>query len=289
MPTLTQPSEQALLWLSTWRSALSFADRWGAVAPMSGGYDFVKNGAIHNLFNVSGYATYCTREPYGIDRDNKINGAWLKDHGFDWVTVQGRGTHTILMGEMPKIGRFFADHPRDMYPKQVYARKAGSMYVEAAPDAAASIKRGWPRTEGYKGAHKWDRERPLSLGAFRWVRLAPLRPWKQKVKDPATGKEVEKAIVQTVWAENKGNNLIELTSQNARVVAIYLHPKMVDFSKPVRIVANGETVFEEEVEPDLFRMLNVVREFYDRGRIYHAVVTVKIGTDKEVPVPKRQS
>jgi pimeloyl-ACP methyl ester carboxylesterase len=260
----------------TWRSAMGFPDMWAAVAPMSGGYNFVKNAAIYNLFNVAGYATYCTREPYGIDRDNKINGVWLKDQGFDWVSVQGRGSHTILMAEMPKISRFFTEHPRDMYPKQVYLRRSGRLLRDTAPDLAASIKRGWPRVEGWNGAHTWNRERPIDQGMAFWVRLIEPRPL------------IEKPIVQTVWAENKGDNLIELTTSNVRRLMIYFHPKMIDFDRPVRIVANGKSVFEEKIEVDMFKMLNIAREFDDRGRIYHGMALVKIPDDGEVPIPKRK-
>lgn len=271
----------------TWRSAMGFPDVWAAVAPMSGGYNYVKNASIHNLFNVAGYATYCTREPYGIDRDNKINGVWLKDQGFDWVSVQGRGIHTILMAEMPKIAKFFREHRRDMYPRQVYLRRSGRLYRDIAPDLAASIKRGWPRVEGWKGAHKWDRERPIDTSMAFWIRMIEPRPLFELV-DNEKGEAVKKPIVQTVWAENKGDNVIELTTKNVRRLRIYFHPKMIDFQRPVRIVANGKAVFEKKIAVDMFKMLNVAREFDDRGRIYHGMALVSIADDGEVPVPKRR-
>ena len=102
------------------------------------------------------------------------------------------------------------------------------------------------------------------------------------------GEEVRKAIVQTVWAENKGDNLIELTTKNVRRLKIYLHPRMVDFDRPVRSVANGKSVFRNRVAVDMSGMLSLAREFDDRGRVYHGMALVKIDDDGEVPVPKRE-
>ncbi len=45
----------------SWRSGLWMADRWGAVSPMSGGYDYVKDKQIYVLVNVPGYATFGTK------------------------------------------------------------------------------------------------------------------------------------------------------------------------------------------------------------------------------------
>lgn len=61
---------------------------------------------------------------------------------------------------------------------------------------------------------------------------------------------------------------------------------MVDFSRPVEIIANGNTVFKEIVEPDMKTMLELVREFDDRGRIFYAAVDVEIADDAEVPEPR---
>jgi hypothetical protein len=40
------------------------------------------------------------------------------------------------------------------------------------------------------------------------------------------------------------------------------------------------------VQPSLKTMLELVREFDDPGRIFHAALDVEITTDKEVPEPK---
>jgi hypothetical protein len=61
---------------------------------------------------------------------------------------------------------------------------------------------------------------------------------------------------------------------------------MVDFGKDVTIVANGKVVFAGRVTADLATMLQLVREFDDRGRVFHAAVDVAIDGDQTVPEPR---
>jgi hypothetical protein len=77
-----------------------------------------------------------------------------------------------------------------------------------------------------------------------------------------------------------------LQSENVRKIRIYLHPKMVDFSKPVIVEVNGKVLAKADVQPRLKTMLELAREFDDPGRIFHAALDVEITTDKEVPEPK---
>ena len=88
-----------------------------------------------------------------------------------------------------------------------------------------------------------------------------------------------------ISAQNLGANHFELVSENARKVRIYLHPKMVDFGKPVGVTANGEKVFDAKVTPSPVTMLELAREFDDRGRIFWAAIDVEIATDRSPGEP----
>jgi len=85
-----------------------------------------------------------------------------------------------------------------------------------------------------------------------------------------------------VVAKNLGDNNFEVTSDQVRELAIHLHPKMIDFAKPVRITVNGDKLFDAKVEPDPAHMLDLVREYDDRGRVFWAKVVVQVKTDREV-------
>ncbi len=247
----------------TWRSGIGLADRWGAVSPMSGGYDYVKDKQVYTLFNVPGYATYGKREPYQINEFNNIIRKWMEAHAYPWVNRECEGGHEIFPDEIEPVWKFFAERPRDLYRKRVYARAGGSLEYAKA-DANAQ----------WRKEHTWTAGRPIPASTVHWLRLVPL---------PADTPP-EKAV-QSVWAVNKGDNSFEIVSENARRLRIYLHPKMVDFAKPVKVVANGKTAFEKRVAPDLRTMLELVREFDDRGRVFHAAIEFEVAGDGAVPEP----
>ena len=64
----------------SWRSAIHIPDRFGAVSPMSGGYDYVKDKQVFTMVNVPGYATCGTKERgelYDIDKFDRIIGKFM--------------------------------------------------------------------------------------------------------------------------------------------------------------------------------------------------------------------
>jgi hypothetical protein len=249
----------------SWRSGIWLGDRWGAVAPMSGGYDYVESEAVCLLVNVPGYAIWGTREPYGIAGFNRKIRDWMTAHNFDWVNVQKKGGHQIYLDEIQKAADFFAARPRDLYPAVVYARGVRSLCWD---DPGNSTK--WERE------HTWDPGRPIPRSTFHWVRLLP--------RDEA---EEDPSIDQRVWAVNEGGNRLVLTTSGVQRLRLLLHPRMVDLARPVTVVVNGEVVHEGVVEPDARTMLELVQEFDDRARIYHAALELTIDSEAEVPPPVR--
>jgi hypothetical protein len=82
------------------------------------------------------------------------------------------------------------------------------------------------------------------------------------------------------------NNRFRVTAENARRLRLYLHPKMADLARPVEVTVNGKVVFHKAVAPSLRTMLELVREFDDRGRVFHAAVDVEVPGDRPVPEPR---
>ncbi len=243
----------------SFRSALMLPDRFGAVSPQSGGYDFVENGSIGNLLSVPGYAIWGSSEPYGINTDNRTNAEWGKQHGLDWKFVEKNGGHTIYQDELPAMAGFFNDHPRNLYRDSVYISQGGEMKFVKTWEI-----KGWPEHTVY------FEKRPLRWNLRQWVEIAP---------------RTDSTDLQTLLAKNTGDNRIEITSNNVRNVKLLLHPNLVDFSQPVVVKVNGKVFFEKMVEPNPNLMLELAREFDDRGRIFHACIDLNIDTDQEVVIP----
>ncbi|MBK8975771.1 MAG: hypothetical protein IPM29_07580 [Planctomycetes bacterium] len=249
----------------SWRTALTMSDRFGAIAPMSGGYDYVARGELPRLFDVPGYATFGRVEPYGIADFNRRMRGWLAAHGYDhWRIVEKDGGHEIFADELPAVAAFLLAHPRDPYPPAVYAA-AGATPSWATAD----------RNERWGVEHTWIDGRPIPQSIAHWLELAP---------NPALPPgELQQALARV----DRGANRIDVTSRGVRGFRLHLHPRLVDFGRPLRVVANGETVFAGRVEPDLAALLRRIRAFDDRGRGCHATVECAVWTDAAVPVPMR--
>lgn len=247
----------------TWRSALWFADRWAAVSPMSGGYDYVKSGDVFNLVNVRGFAICGEQEPYEIREFNEKIAMWMGERRYPWSFAVVPGGHEIFPDEVARIAAAFVECRRDLYRKRVWAR-VGGLRLEAAESNPQ-----WGTT------HTWTAGRPLDLSTAHWLRFC----------DVPKGTPPDKHL-QKAFGEVKDGNRIELTCENVRRIRVLLHPRMVDFTAPVTIVANGKVAFEGGVQPNLASMLRLVREFADRGRVFWVQVEIQVEGDREVPEPR---
>lgn len=244
----------------SYRSALSFPDRFGAVSPHSGGYDYVEKKAIGNLLNVPGYAVWGVREPYGINKDNRTNSVWAKTRGLKWTFVEKDGGHEIYQDELPNVAKFFNENPRDLYRKQVYLRQGGAMkFVKTW-----QIK-GWPEHTIY------HESKPLRWNMRHWLQVEPR---------PDLGEPL------TVLARKTGQNKFEIASRNVRQLSVFLHPDQVDLQQPVAVSINGDELFNSVVETSPALMFDLAREFDDRGRVFWARIDLEVTTDQDIEIPE---
>lgn len=74
-----------------------------------------------------------------------------------------------------------------------------------------------------------------------------------------------------IEAEMSGDNVIRVKTENVKGFSIWLHPKMVDFARPVTVVLNGARQ-EHVVRPSLLDALRSYERKKDWGLIYHAEI-----------------
>ena len=236
----------------SWRAGLIFTDRFGAVAPQSGGYTSWIEGSvsIRRLYNTPGYGTWGQTEPYELDATNRALRDWLAAASFDWVMIEKSGGHTIYQDEQPKIAKFFADRPRDMYRKSQFALASRTL----------SIAKPWASNDVH--GHVFDPDQPLTYAQQRWVELYP------RADD----------LTQEFFGEISGNTYT-FTTKNVEKMRVLVHPKLVDVAAPIKVIVNDDTVFEGIVPPNPLEMIRRVRLFDDRGRIYWGGVDIDITTD----------
>jgi dienelactone hydrolase len=75
------------------------------------------------------------------------------------------------------------------------------------------------------------------------------------------------------WAENDGKNTITVTGTKKNFT-IYFHPDMVDYSQPVKIIADGTEVFNGEIKSSMGTLLETAEKYYDPKMYFTAKVVV---------------
>ena len=244
----------------SWRTALTYGDHYAGFSPMSGGYsEWAANGTLRNLWTTVGYNTWGEIEPYDLDKTNVILHDWLTAHKYNWQGGQVPGEHPIGTSAFPAIADLFTKNPRNMYRADTWYSARGAMQY-----TANWVVAGWPK-------QTINLARPLMYNLRHWIRVTP-RP------------DFMGAL--TFSGKVLPDNHLDIVAENVRQMKVMLHPMMgLDLTKPVVITVNGKEAFNDVVAPDRKQMLELVREFDDRGRLFHGFVDLTVATDSPVPDP----
>ena len=79
----------------------------------------------------------------------------------------------------------------------------------------------------------------------------------------------------SIEAINRGDNTIDINTQNVQRFTVWLHPKMIDVTKPVAINVNGKPRFSDNVTPSIATALDSYTRRNDWGLIYP--IKIEIG------------
>jgi hypothetical protein len=71
-------------------------------------------------------------------------------------------------------------------------------------------------------------------------------------------------------------NVVEASTEGVRAFTLLLSPSVFDFRKPIRVVANGRTVFDGPVEPSVATMLKWAARDNDRTMIFGAELSIEL-------------
>ena len=89
-----------------------------------------------------------------------------------------------------------------------------------------------------------------------------------------------------VRADNCGENLFAVTTENVEAFTLWLSAGMVDFARPVRVEVNGHSVAERRMTPNLPDTLRSWRRHRDPGLLYPARLPVTLTPEQQRPVEK---
>ena len=77
-------------------------------------------------------------------------------------------------------------------------------------------------------------------------------------------------------ATNPGDNRIVVATKNVARFTVWLHPKMVDVTRPVVIEVNGVALFKDRVRPSLITALESFERRGDWGLLYPIKVQLRV-------------
>jgi hypothetical protein len=73
----------------------------------------------------------------------------------------------------------------------------------------------------------------------------------------------------------RNGNVIQATTNGVASFTLLLSPDKFDFNQPVKVVANGRTVFEGKVERNLKTLMKWAARDNDRTMLYAAELKIK--------------
>lgn len=91
----------------------------------------------------------------------------------------------------------------------------------------------------------------------------------------------------SIEAINRGANRLEITTANVSRFTVWLHPKMVDLGKPVRITLNGAPPIARRAAPSLVTLLDSFERRGDWGLVYPARIMLDVAGESEGVLLKR--
>ena len=240
------------------RLASFYADYLAGAGPMAGG-EPLKNAPMENLANIA-FSLRTGEQDYGFARNAMTYNAALT---IDSLAKKHPGLYNHFIELVPKMGHSINYEKTTPWLKQ-HRRNAHPAYFY------------WEDYDMY-GRHR--------TGFYNL-----------KVNETSRNNDEER----TCYEMSIADNTVTLTVQNVTYtttqliynipmyfsksyapatkgnVTIYLSEKLFDFTKPIRVIINGNEAFNGKVTPTLKAMTESCAEFFDPERLFPAEITVDI-------------
>ena len=225
------------------------AARLAGIAPMAGGLDEVLLPFVENLRHTPVYIIHGRRDevmPVEMSRSMEKE---LSRLGYAHVYREHDRVHPMAGGhffpreELPDLVRWFGVQRREPAPKS----------VTLVRDATHLTSFGWLRIDATD-----------QIAAFS-----------EQLID-----RKDEAILNRVYArleaEVAGPNRIHVKTQRVRRYSLYLNDKLIDLSKPVRVLTDGRVSYEGMVVPRVDTMLRDARLRQDRQQVFPVLLTIGV-------------
>ena len=229
------------------------ASRFAAVVPMAAGLDDILMPFLENFRQTPLYIIHGRQDqvmPVPLSR--AIDEA-LTELGYLHVYREHDRIHPMAGGhffpreELPDLIAWLADRHRNPYPKK----------LTVVRDASHLLPFNWVRIDATDRIAEFSENlidrRDKAIATKRYARLE---------------------------AEVVGPNKIEVHTRRIRRYTLYLNDTLVDFSRPVTIMTNGNVTYKGTVAPSTKTLLREARTRQDPGAFFSVAVSVAVPSSK---------
>ncbi|MCS6897271.1 MAG: hypothetical protein NZM29_04800, partial [Nitrospira sp.] len=236
--------------IGTWLIGMHYAPLFAGIAPMAGGLDRVLMPFLENLRNTPVYMIHGAKDQIMPVELSRSIARELETLGYSYVYREHQREHPLAGGhyfpreELPDLVAWLDGRRRDPLPFR----------LTVVRDASHLQSFGWVRLD------MTDR-----IAAFSDDLV-------DKTDERIARREYAKLDVSIV-----GENRIEARAERVRRYSLFLNDRLIDPSKPVTVVTNGQVSFEGKVVPSLKTLLEQarVRRMSEEPFPIHLTITVE--------------
>ena len=235
--------------IGAWLIGMHHAPLFAGLAPMASGIDDVLFPFLENLRTTPVYIIHGSQDQVmPVELSRKLSGE-LKKLDYPFIYREHDRTHAMAGGhffpreELPDLVTWFDKQRRTPVPKT----------LTVVRDASHLLSFGWVRIDATDQIASFSEDlidkRDDSIRQRAYARLT---------------------------AQVTGPNRIEVRTDRVRQYTLYLNSDLVDLSKPVVIITDGQPSFEGLVVPHVDTLLRQARLRHDPAQLFPARVTLTV-------------
>lgn len=235
--------------IGTWLIGMHHAPLFAGIAPMASGLDEVLMPFLANLRNTPIYIIHGAKDQVMPVELSRSISRELETLGYSHVYREHEREHPMAGGhyfpkeELPDLVLWLNSQRRGPLPARLTVVREASHFQSF----------GWLRLESTDPIAAFS-EDLVDKGGERIIR-----------RDYA---KLDAGIVET--------NRIEVSAERVRRYSIFLNDRMVDVSKPVTVLTNGQVSFTGLVTPSLETLLRQARLRQDPRELYSVQLTITV-------------
>jgi predicted esterase len=235
--------------IGAWLIGMHHAPLFAGLAPMASGLDDVLMPFLANLRNTPVYIIHGAKDQVmPVDLSRSISRE-LDELGYAHVYREHQREHPMAGGhyfpkeELPDLIAWFDSQHREPLPRSLTVVRDASHFQP-----------------------------------FNWVRIEStdaIAAFSEDLVDKRD-ERIKRRVYAWLDVSISGSNRIEVKAEHVQRYSVFLNEQLIDISKPLTVVTNGNLSFEGTVTPSVETLLRQARLRQDPDRLFSVQLTIAI-------------